>query len=82
MREIVAISDEVVAPGRSWSRVLEKGWLIRILDTEGHQGVDFLCYNADNPEERYHAPNTLKAAETYFSPQAAYGIQTTPHDNY
>ncbi|MDX1576258.1 MAG: DUF1989 domain-containing protein, partial [Kiloniellales bacterium] len=26
------------------------------------QGVDFLCYNAEDPEERYNAPNTIKAA--------------------
>lgn len=45
---------------------MTKGWILRIVDIEGHQGVDFLCYNADKPEERYHAPNTLKAAENIF----------------
>jgi urea carboxylase-associated protein 1 len=35
---------------------------LRIVDLEGHQGVDFLCYNADDPSERYNAPNTIKAA--------------------
>ena len=58
------LSDETLAPGQSWSRVLTAGQVLRVIDIEGHQGVDFLCYNADNPDERYHAPNTLKAAGT------------------
>lgn len=56
--------DEIVAPGRPWSGVIEAGLNLRIIDVQGHQGVDFLCYNAASPEERYHAPNTLKAALT------------------
>ena len=58
------ISDETLAPGRPWSKVLAPGQILRIVDLEGRQGVDFLCYNAERPEERYHAPNTLKAAGT------------------
>ena len=58
------VADETVAPGRHSARVLEPGQVLRIVDLEGCQGVDFLCYNADRPEERYHAPNTLKAART------------------
>ncbi len=56
--------DESVAPGRPWAGVVEAGQTLRIIDVAGHQGVDFLCYNAARPEERYHAPNTLKAALT------------------
>ena len=26
----------------------------------GQQATDFLCYNAHDPHERYHAPNILK----------------------
>ncbi len=44
--------------------MVPKGQVLRIVDLEGLQGVDFLCYNAARPEERYHAPNTLKAAGT------------------
>lgn len=57
-------SSDVVPPGRPWSGVLEKGQRLRITDLQGRQGVDFLCYNADRSEERYHAPNTLKACGT------------------
>ncbi|MEL6317208.1 MAG: urea carboxylase-associated family protein, partial [Pseudomonadota bacterium] len=62
--ETAAIRDETVPAGAPWSAVLEAGEVLRIIDVEGRQGVDFLCYNADRPEERYHAPNTLKAAGT------------------
>ena len=58
------IVDEQVPAGRPWARVIERGQLLRIVDLHGHQGVDFLCYNAHAPEERYHAPNTLKAARS------------------
>jgi urea carboxylase-associated protein 1 len=43
---------------------VEAGSHLRIVDLAGRQGVDFLCYNADNTEERYNAPNTIKAART------------------
>lgn len=56
------VIDESLAPGSPWARVIEKGQRLRIVDVHGQQGVDFLCYNAHAPEERYHAPNTLKAA--------------------
>jgi hypothetical protein len=58
------LSDVVVGPGRPWSGVVRRGETLRIVDLEGRQGVDFLCYDAGNPEERYHAANTLKRAGT------------------
>ena len=61
---LTAIVDESVPAGNPWARVIKKGQSLRIIDVHGHQGVDFLCYNAHAPEERYHAPNTLKAART------------------
>jgi hypothetical protein len=56
--------DEIIAAGSPWSGIVEAGSTLRIVDLEGHQGVDFLCYNADDPQERYNAPNTIKAAGT------------------
>ena len=55
---------ETIAPGGSWSRIIRRGEVLRIIDLEGQQGVDFLCYSAADPEERYHAANTLKRAAT------------------
>jgi urea carboxylase-associated protein 1 len=43
---------------------VRQGNILTITDVEGQQGVDFLCYAADNPEERYHAANTIKKAAT------------------
>ncbi len=64
MRQEASISDEIVPPGMPWAGIVETGQRLRITDIEGRQGVDFLCYNADRTEERYHAPNTLKASRT------------------
>ncbi len=58
------VSDDVVAAGGNWGAVIASGHILRIVDLEGKQGVDFLCYNAVDPLERYHAPNTIKKART------------------
>jgi len=56
--------DAIIPPGKPWSGIVKKGLILRIIDLEGQQAVDFLCYNAENPEERYNAPNTIKASKT------------------
>ncbi|MEI6202310.1 MAG: DUF1989 domain-containing protein [Enhydrobacter sp.] len=58
--------DEIVPAGAPWTSIVRQGQVLRITDLEGQQAVDFLCYNAANPEERYHAPNTVKAAGSIF----------------
>ena len=59
------IQEYLIPPGGYWSSIIKIGKTLKIIDIEGGQGVDFLCYNADNTKERYHAPNTLKAALTW-----------------
>ena len=59
-----SIERKVVPPGQYWHSVLLKGSFLKIIDMQGQQGVDFLCYNANNLEDRYHAPNTIKAAQS------------------
>jgi urea carboxylase-associated protein 1 len=54
--------DHTVPPRAGWSGRVEAGETLRLIDLEGAQAVDFLCYNADDPAERYHAPNTIKVA--------------------
>ena len=54
------LHDQVVPAGEPWARVIEKGEILRIVDLEGQQAVDFLCYNAQNPAERYNAADTMK----------------------
>lgn len=58
------LHDETILAGAPWSRVIARGQVLRVIDLEGSQAVDFLCYAAADPAERYHAPNTLKAAGT------------------
>jgi uncharacterized protein len=60
------IEDSVVAPGTPWARVITQGQTLRIVDLEGQQAVDFLCYNAGQPEERYNAADTMKLAGSIF----------------
>jgi len=57
------IQDTVVAPRAPWSARLEKGQMLRLIDLEGQQAIDFLCFGTepyDNQLERYHMPNTIK----------------------
>ncbi len=58
------VAEQVVPAGKPWSAVVKQGQRLRIVDLEGEQGVDFLCYSAANSEERYHAANTLKQSKT------------------
>jgi len=53
-----------LAAGSRWADVVEPGEVLRVVDCEGRQGVDLLCFNADDLSERYNAPNTIKAAGT------------------
>ncbi len=61
---LTSVIDTVIAAGRPWSGVVRARQTLRIVDLEGRQGVDFLCYAAANSEERYNAANTLKKAGT------------------
>jgi len=58
------IHAERLAPGAAWTATVARGQTLRIIDLEGRQAVDFLCYNAEDRAERYHAPNTIKKAGT------------------
>ena len=58
--------DRVIPPGGHWARVVRKGQTVRIVDLEGRQAVDFLCYNAARPEERYNAADTMKLGGSIF----------------
>src|SRR5438034_12891 len=52
--------DEIVPPRRPWGRVIRKGQILRLVDLEGQQAVDFLCYDADNPADRYPSMTPAK----------------------
>ena len=40
--------------------VIKKGQTFRILDMEGNQAIDTIFYNANDPSERYSAPDTIR----------------------
>ncbi len=52
--------DETVPACAPWSSVVKKGETLRLIDLDGQQAIDFLCYNAADVSDRYHAANTIK----------------------
>ncbi len=74
------LASVIVDPGGSWGAVISVGELVRFVDLEGQQAVDFLCYNARDLRDRYNAANTMKMAENlYLNPGVVlYGEYATP----
>lgn len=58
--------DIVIPPGGYWSGVVPRGAVLRLVDLEGCQAVDLLCYSADDPTERYSAADTMKIAGSIY----------------
>ena len=54
------LQDHVVPACAPFSTRVLRGDVLRLVDLEGQQAVDFLCYNAADPREHYHAANTIK----------------------
>lgn len=54
------LHDEAIPARAGWSRELKQGEVLRLVDLEGKQAVDFLCYNARDHEDRYAAADTMK----------------------
>ena len=54
------VSDDIVPAGRPWGKLISRGEVLRIVDLHGRQAVDFLCYDAADPSDRYSAMNTVK----------------------
>lgn len=55
-----AILNEVCPSGESWMGRITRGQTFRIVDLEGNQAVDTLFFNANNPDERYSAVDTIR----------------------
>ena len=62
----LVISSEFIPARAGWSRELTRGQVLRIIDLEGRQAVDFLCYNARDYEDRYAAADTMKINGSIF----------------
>lgn len=60
------LQDCQVEAGGNWSGVIKRGQTLRLVDLHGRQAIDFLCYSANDPSERYNAADTMKIAANVF----------------
>jgi hypothetical protein len=60
------VSDEVIPAKGHWAREMSAGQLLKIVDLEGKQAIDFICYNLHNLEEKFWAAHTAKLAGTIY----------------
>ena len=61
------IEDTIVTPRAPWSAEMKAGQILRLIDLEGQQAIDFLCFGTEPHEsqlERYHMPNTIKVPKS------------------
>ncbi|HEV7526153.1 MAG TPA: urea amidolyase associated protein UAAP1 [Acidimicrobiia bacterium] len=58
--------EQTVAPGGYWTRTLDRWQRLRIVDVDGRQSCSMLAYNADEPSERFNAPDTVKIQNQIF----------------
>lgn len=63
---MTTLVDEIVRPGEPWTGVVRTGQRLRIVDLEGLQAVDTLCYDAHDYANRYSAANTIRAQRQLF----------------
>ena len=60
------IHDEIVPERAPWLHHVAAGQVLRIVDVEGNQAVDFLIYAAADDAERYSAQDTVAAQGNLF----------------
>ncbi len=60
------IHDEMVPARAPWLHQVAAGQVLRIVDVEGNQAVDFLIYAAADDAERYSAQDTVAAQGNLF----------------
>jgi urea carboxylase-associated protein 1 len=56
----ITVIDSIVPAGRPWGHLVRRDEILRLVDLEGQQAVDFLCFDAAEPSDRYSATNTIK----------------------
>ena len=59
MSAAAVVHDEVVPARAPWSGVVAAGHTLRIIDLGGNQAADCILYNANEPDERYSASDTI-----------------------
>jgi urea carboxylase-associated protein 2 len=58
------IASETLRGGMMWSRIIPRGQVLRLENTQGDASVAALFYNPAQTLERYNMPDTLKAQHT------------------
>lgn len=61
-----AFCREIVPAGDYYIGVVKAGETFRIVDLEGNQAADTLFFNANNPEERYSASDTIREQKNVY----------------
>lgn len=61
-----AVLDVTVPARGSWSGIVRKQETLRIVDLEGQQAVDFICFNAQDKSEAYDSTVTVRLASRPF----------------
>ncbi len=64
--EGVVLWDETIPGGAYWTRVVPRGTTLRVTDVAGAGAGAMLAFNADQPSERYSAPDTTKVQNMIF----------------
>lgn len=62
------IEDTVVPACKPWSAEVRKGDILRIVDLEGQQTDDFLCYDLMDRTDRYDEGRSVKFGIGGFGP--------------
>jgi urea carboxylase-associated protein 1 len=60
------LRDEIVPARAPWDCAVPRGQVLRIIDLEGNQAVDFLVYNLHDDAERYSFADTITAQRNIF----------------
>jgi urea carboxylase-associated protein 2 len=60
------LAEATIPSGGYWTRTLGRGQRLRITDVDGRQACSLLAFNADQPSERFNAPDTVKIQNQIF----------------
>ncbi|WP_114417047.1 urea amidolyase associated protein UAAP2 [Marinospirillum perlucidum] len=61
-----AVFRKTIDSGDYYLGRIKQGQTLRILDLEGNQAADTLFYNAEDPQERYSAQDTVQAQQAVY----------------
>lgn len=60
------VKEWVLPPGEGLGLKVQKGQVIRVIDLEGQQVVDFVCFNADDKDEKFWVAATIEGNGNVF----------------